>query len=166
MPQLGPSPLAAGDGSLSVAEARAAIAAALRPIADTETVALAQALGRVLAGNLISPIDVPAPDNAAMGGYAFASAALRVDGTSALRSIGSVHAGTPYTGPVAPGECLAIMTGAAIPASLDTVVPHELCRVEGDMVHFEPGVVRAGENRRRRSEDLATPGGQGCWRVV
>jgi molybdopterin molybdotransferase len=47
------------------------------------------------------------------------------------------------------------MTGAVMPEGLDTVVPLELCRSEGDRVHVDAGVVRAGENRRRRGEDLA-----------
>ena len=68
--------------------------------------------------------------------------------------MGTLFAGAPYAGNVASGQCLRIMTGAVMPASLDTVVPLELCRVEGDAVHIEPGVVRMGDNRRRRGEDL------------
>src|SRR5690242_9755096 len=71
MSELGPSPLAANDEKLSVAEAREAIARRLRPIDDSETVPLLQALGRVLTADTISPIDVPAHDNSAMDGYAF-----------------------------------------------------------------------------------------------
>jgi molybdopterin molybdotransferase len=56
---------------------------------------------------------------------------------------------------VAAGQCLRIMTGAVMPEGLDTVVPLELCRSEGDRVHVDAGVLRAGENRRRRGEDLA-----------
>jgi len=63
-------------------------------------------------------------------------------------------AGAPHRGVVGGGECLRIMTGAVMPAGLDTVVPLELCRSEGDEVVIEPGVLRAGENRRRRGEDL------------
>jgi molybdopterin molybdotransferase len=153
MSALGPSPLAAGD-ELSVADARAAIAAAIRPIAGRETVPLTAALGRVLAADVISPIDVPAHDNSAMDGYAFAGAQLARDGTSAFRIAGTVYAGTPFDGPVAPGACVRIMTGAVMPAGLDTVVPQELCRSDGATVQIEPGVIRAGENRRRRGEDL------------
>ena len=79
MTELGPSPLAAGDRQLSVDDARAAIAAALRPVSGRETVPLTQALGRVLAEDVLSPIDVPAHDNSAMDGYAFDGAALRAD---------------------------------------------------------------------------------------
>ncbi len=114
-----------------------------------------QALGRVLAVDVISPIDVPAHDNSAMDGYAFDGRALRQDGPTLLRSVGTLMAGAPYGGTVGTGDCLRIMTGAVMPTGLDTVVPLELCRSEGSLVHVEAGVIRAGENRRRRGEDLA-----------
>ena len=154
MSELGESPLAAGERQLSVEQARAAIAAALRPITDTQDVALEQALGRVLAADVISPIDVPAHDNSAMDGYAFAGDALAAGHVTRLHVVGTLMAGAPHDGVVASGECLRIMTGAVMPAGLDTVVPLELCRIEGDVVLIEPGVLRAGENRRRRGEDL------------
>ena len=155
MSELGPSPLAAGDRNLSVTEARAAIHAALRPIAGAESVPLQQALGRVLAADVVSPIDVPAHDNSAMDGFAFDGAALQPDVALLLVSVGTVYAGAPYAGRVGPGQCLRIMTGAVMPAGCDTVVPQELCRVDRDHVHIEPGVIRPGENRRKQGEDLA-----------
>ncbi|MDZ7590246.1 MAG: gephyrin-like molybdotransferase Glp [Rubrivivax sp.] len=155
MSELGPSPLTAGDKNLSVAQAREAIAAALGPITQAEDVAVGQALGRVLAADVISPIDVPAHDNSAMDGYAFDGRALRAEAPTVLRSVGTLMAGAPYAGSVGPGECLRIMTGAVMPAGLDTVVPLELCRPDGPLVHLEAGVIRAGENRRRQGEDLA-----------
>jgi molybdopterin molybdotransferase len=159
MSELGPSPLAAREANLSVAEARTAIAARLKPIDARESVPIAHALGRVLADDVISPIDVPAHDNSAMDGYAFAGAALRADAPLQLRSVATVMAGAPHTGAVQAGECVRIMTGAVTPAGADTVVPLELCHVQrddgGDRVRIDPGVVRAGENLRRRGEDLA-----------
>ena len=155
MSALGPSPLTAGDLQISVDDARRAIAAALRPIEGRETVALAQALGRVLAEDVVSPIDVPAHDNSAMDGYAFAGAALREGATTTLAVAGTVYAGAPFAGSVGGGQCVRIMTGAVMPAGTDTVVPQELCRAEGAQVHIEPGVLRAGENRRAQGEDLA-----------
>ncbi len=155
MSELAESPLAAGDRNLSVEQARAAIAAALQPISETQTVPLGLALGRVLATDVISPIDVPAHDNSAMDGYAFASADLQADQATVLQAVGTVMAGAPHAGRIAPGQALRIMTGAVMPEGLDTVVPHELCRVDGLQLRIEPGVVRAGENRRRQGEDLA-----------
>jgi molybdopterin molybdotransferase len=155
MPELAESPLAAGDRNISVTDARAAIAAALRPVTTTETVALTQATGRVLAADVVSPIDVPAHDNSAMDGYAFDGVALVPGQETVLRNVGIVYAGTPYAGRVADGECLRIMTGAVMPAGLDTVVPQELCTADGDTVRIAAGVIKSGENRRRRGEDLA-----------
>ena len=154
MSELGPSPLSSGD--LSVADARARITAALRPIADVDTVPLAQALGRVLAADVVSPIDVPAHDNSAMDGYAFRGAALQADGPTLLRCMATVHAGAPYAGAaLAAADCVRIMTGAVMPAGLDTVVPQELCHADGAQVSIAAGVLRTGDNRRHRGEDLA-----------
>lgn len=155
MPELGPSPLAAGN-ELSVDQARAAIAAALSPVRQHERVPLLAALGRVLAEDVVSPIDVPAHDNSAMDGYAFSGADLAPDGETVLRVVGStVFAGTAQIGAIGPGSCVRIMTGAVMPPGLDTVVPQELCRLDGDLVRVASGVLRRGENRRHRGEDLA-----------
>lgn len=158
MSELGESPLTANERHLSVAEARAAIAAALTPITGMVTLPLADALGRVLAEDVISPIDVPAHDNSAMDGYAFDGSVLDAAGPVTLRSVGTLYAGAPFAGRVMAGECLRIMTGAVMPMGLDTVVPIELARVEGmtpgESVHIAPGTLRAGDNRRKRGEDL------------
>jgi molybdopterin molybdotransferase len=155
MSELGPSPLQAGDPQLSVDEARAAIHAALRPIEGVETVPLRAAVGRVLAGDLICPMDVPPHDNSAMDGFAFDGAALRDGQPLALRVAGTVFAGALPREPVAAGRCVRIMTGAVMPASADTVVPQELVSLDGGLVQIPPGVIRRGENRRKRGEDLA-----------
>ena len=154
MPELGPSPLMTGGDSLDVAAARAAIAAAIRPIDGRETLPLRQALGRVLAEDVISPIDVPAHDNSAMDGYAFAGSALADGAETVLRVAATVHAGDVPTMTTAPGDCVRIMTGAVMPPGLDTVVPQELCRLDGGSIHIAPGTLRAGDNRRLRGEDL------------
>ena len=155
MPELGPSPLMTGGDSLDVAAARAAIAAAIRPIDGRETLPLRQALGRVLAEDVISPIDVPAHDNSAMDGYAFAGSALADGAETVLRVAATVHAGDVPTMTTAPGDCVRIMTGAVMPPGLDTVVPQELCRLEGGRIRIAPGTLRAGDNRRLRGEDLS-----------
>jgi molybdopterin molybdotransferase len=155
MSELGPNPLAAGENNISVDDARRTIAAALAPISGQDTVALHDAAGRVLAADIVSPIDVPAHDNSAMDGFAFDGTALQADQPTCLRSVGTVLAGRPYTGTVQAGECLRIMTGAVMPAGLDTVVPLELCQAEGSAVTIAPGKIKLGENRRRRGEDLA-----------
>ena len=155
MTELGPSPLAQGDKQISVDEARARIAASLQAIGGHETVPLDQALGRVLAEDLVSPIDVPPHDNSAMDGFAFRGAELQAEGESRFRVAGRVMAGDASGAIAADGECLRIMTGAVMPAGLDTVVPLELCREADGTVHIAAGVIKAGENRRKRGEDLA-----------
>ena len=147
--------MAAGERQIAVDDARAAIVAALMPLREAESVALTAALGRVLAEDVVSPIDVPAHDNSAMDGYAFDGGQLADGQELLLSSVGTLHAGTPFEGVVGPGQCLRIMTGAVMPVGLDTVIPLELCRAEGTQVRVPAGVIRSGENRRRQGEDLA-----------
>ena len=156
MSVLGPNPLAAGEKNISVEDARAAIHAAIRPMRDSEVVSLTEAVGRILSSDVISPIDVPAHDNSAMDGYAFDGAALGAVNGLTLRVVGTIFAGAAPTADVGAGECVRIMTGAVMPNGLDTVVPVELCKVDGAQVTIAPGTVHAGENRRRRGEDLAS----------
>lgn len=155
MSELGVSPLQAGDPQLSVAEARAAIHRVLVPIAGDEPVALEDAVGRVLAADLLSPIDVPAHDNSAMDGYAFAGAQLQPGQPLVLQVGATVFAGKPFDGTVAAGRAVRIMTGAVMPSGADTVVPQELVQAEADRVTIPPGTLQPGENLRRAGEDLA-----------
>jgi molybdopterin molybdotransferase len=154
-PEPGPNPLAVGEENISVEAARTAIHAGIRAIADSEIVPLMQALGRIIAADVISPIDVPAHDNSAMDGYAFDGTALQPQTTLTLRVVGTVFAGKAPMQCPANGECVRIMTGAVMPTGLDTVVPFELCKVDGDQVVIPADVIKVGENRRRRGEDLA-----------
>ncbi|MCB1998373.1 MAG: molybdopterin molybdotransferase MoeA, partial [Rhodoferax sp.] len=154
MAELTPSPLATGD-ELPVDAARAAIAAALRPITETETLPVHAAVGRVLAADVVSPIDVPAHDNSAMDGYALHGTDLVDGGPTTLTALpDTVYAGTPFAGTLARGQCIKIMTGAVMPPGLDSVVPRELVSVEGDLVILRAGAIKPGENRRKQGEDL------------
>jgi len=148
MSELGPSPLSTGDDQLSVEAARTAIAAALQPITETETLPLTAALGRILGVDIVSPISVPAHDNSAMDGYALRGSDLRADADTVLTVTGTVHAGDVPDFETAAGQCVRIMTGAVMPKGLDTVVPQELCRAADGVVHIAPGTVRPGDNRR------------------
>lgn len=124
--------------------------------AQVERVNLHAALGRVLAEDVISPIDVPAFDNSAMDGYAFAGAALaRGDETVDLSVAGTAFAGRPFVATPGAGECVRIMTGALMPPGCDTVVPQELVTRDGDTIRFAHSKIRAGQNRRLSGEDLA-----------
>ncbi|RYZ09294.1 MAG: molybdopterin molybdenumtransferase MoeA [Comamonadaceae bacterium] len=124
-------------------------------VREREHVALIDALGRVLAEDIVSPFDVPPHDNSAMDGFAFDGARLEA-GTPdvALRIAGTAFAGAAWRGALAPGDAVKIMTGAVMPAGLDTVVPQEFCTVEGDTVRFPARALRRGDNRRFAGEDL------------
>jgi molybdopterin molybdotransferase len=160
------------DRHLSVAQAREAILAAVRPVDGIETVALAHALGRVLATDLVSPMDVPPHHNSAMDGYAFDGALLAgALGPLRLRVAGTAYAGAAHAAAVPPWHAVRVMTGAVMPPGLDTVVPQELARVleegGGSWVEVPADAVRPGENRRRAGEDLARGGtAVACGRVL
>jgi molybdopterin molybdotransferase len=110
--------------------------ALVQPVIETQVLPLMQALGRVLARDVIAPMNVPAHDNSAMDGYAFNGAILAeagaVVGAGAALEFnvtGVALAGHPIKGVIAPGCCARVMTGALIPAGTDTVVPYEYAKV-------------------------------------
>ena len=124
---------------------------------DTEALPLFEALGRVLAEDVISPVDVPPHDNSAMDGYAFDGAQL-TSGNEAplrLRCVGTALAGKAWVGDIGAGQCVKIMTGAIMPAGLNTVAPQELVTATGNNITVPAGQLRSGDNRRHRGEDLA-----------
>jgi len=139
--------------SMSVQKARTFIRTFLQPVKGVERVALRAALGRVLAAEVVSPMQVPAHDNSAMDGYAVRSDDLSADGEVVLKVIGTSYAGACYNGPVGPGECVRIMTGAKIPPGTDAVVIQEEVQPEGDTVRVGTGY-RKGLNLRRAGEDI------------
>ncbi len=140
--------------SLHVDRAAEIIRALVRPVGGSERVFLRDALGRVLAEDVISPIDVPAHDNSAMDGYALAARSLSDSGETHLRVVGTALAGRAYSGRVGEGECVRIMTGAMMPQGCDTVVIQEVVRVDGRQILVPPGQ-KPGANWRRAGEDLA-----------
>jgi molybdopterin molybdotransferase len=103
---------------------------------------------------VISPFSVPPHDNSAMDGFAFYAADLKRDAVTTLSVVGTAFAGTAWQGAVQAGQCLRIMTGAIMPPGLDTVVPQELCSVQGDVIEIAPNTLKAGDNRRLAGEDL------------
>jgi len=152
--------------SLHVDEARKAISGLVNELlqesrklnkaSDIESVTLDQAINRILAEDLLSPINVPADDNSAMDGFAFHGDCLgNSDVIITLKIIGTAYAGRPYEGPVGPGECLKIMTGALMPHDCDTVIPQEFTESTTEsVVAFKQNQVKRGDNRRLRGEDL------------
>lgn len=141
--------------ALPVRDAQRIIRAFVQPVGAVEQVALRAALGRVLARDIVSPINVPAHDNSAMDGYALRGGDLVPDGETHLKVVGTVYAGRPSG--VAPGlgECVRIMTGGVMPEGCDSVVPQEFVAQESaDAIVLGAGTIRAGDNRRFAGEDL------------
>jgi molybdopterin molybdotransferase len=141
--------------SLPVDRARALIRRFLDPVTATERVHVRQALGRVLAEDVVSPLDVPGHDNSAMDGWAVRFADLASEGETRLARIGESFAGKPFGGTVAAGQAVRIFTGAVMPRGADTVVMQERAReVDGGVVIASGAVNKAGQNRRFAGEDL------------
>ena len=96
-------------------DALATLLAQIQPLAERETLPTSAARGRVLAADLISPVDVPPADNSAMDGYAFNSLDIADEGQTTLSLIGTAYAGNGFDQPVQKGQCVGIMTGAMMP---------------------------------------------------
>ena len=172
-----PQALAASDVNLFLAEM-------VSPVTEINTVGIFDALGRVLAQDIVSPFSVPPHDNSAMDGYAFHGTALQAGTALILTPVGTAMAGAAWRGTVAPGQCVKIMTGAVMPDGLDTVVPQEFTQAASapaahsdgeraggttsaspttsatatatasEYIHIPADVLRPGDNRRLRGEDL------------
>ena len=134
------------------------LAQLVQPVCATEVLPLMQALDRVLAQDVISPISVPPHDNSAMDGFAFAGEVLKANAPIELTIVGTALAGRAWQGDVAAGQCVKIMTGAIMPEGLDTVAPQEMCLVHGDQVHIPANALKMGDNRRFAGEDLVAGG--------
>ncbi len=138
--------------ALRVDKAVEAIRACLPRITQTDRVPVREALGRVLAEDIVPAINVPAHDNSAMDGYAVRFSDLE-SGETLLREIGSAFAGRVFHGSLGKGECVRVMTGAVMPAGADTVVVQEVIRREGERVVIPKGQKKA-QNVRYAGEDL------------
>jgi molybdopterin molybdotransferase len=140
--------------SMPVAKARELIARFLQPVTATERLSVRAALGRVLAEDVVSPLNVPAHDNSAMDGYAVRFADIMGGGEATLRVTGTAFAGAPFRGAVKAGECVRIMTGGVVPPGADTIVMQEHVKAVQDRVTIGSGH-KKGQNLRRAGEDLA-----------
>jgi len=139
--------------ALPVAKANEVIRSFVKPISGVEKLPVRAALGRVLAKDIVSPIDVPSNDNSAMDGYAVRGADLSASVPVTLTEIGAALAGRTFRGAVGPGQCVRIMTGAVMPQGTDTVIIQEIANIDGNRVSFPAGQ-ETGQNRRLAGEDL------------
>jgi molybdopterin molybdotransferase len=140
--------------ALPIAQAREFLDRLVPRVREVQRATLHGALGRVLARDVISQMNVPAGDNSAMDGYALRGHELNADAPTPFQVTGTAFAGQPFEGEVPSKHCLRIMTGAVMPSGCDTVVPQELVQVAGTQVTVPAGVVRTGDNRRLAGEDL------------
>ena len=141
--------------SMPVERARALIRQFLTPVTGTERMHIRQALDRVIAEDLTSPVTVPGHDNSAMDGWAVRFADLATDAETELKRVGESFAGKPYTGAMGPGQTVRIFTGAVMPAGSDSVVMQERAKEIAGVVHIPPGALaKVGQHRRFAGEDL------------
>jgi len=135
----------------SVEEAQAFLLAHARPVAETERVAIEEALGRVLAAPIVSRIEVPPWDNSAMDGYAVRISDLQGEKPH-LKVTQRIPAGG-WGRELEPGSAARIFTGAPLPPGADAVVIQEICTRQGDevIVNERP---KPGANIRRAGEDI------------
>jgi len=131
---------------ISVTEARSRVLAAVRPLA-AETIPAGFALGRVLAQDVVSDLELPPFDSSAMDGFA-----LVAGPGGELPIVGESQAGRPFDGVLGPGQAVRISTGAVIPAGADAVVPIERVELGGDLVRV--GEVKPGANVRGAGDDV------------
>jgi molybdopterin molybdotransferase len=138
---------------LPVAEVEKLIGARVAPVSGQEMVPLREALGRVLAADIVAPVNLPPFDNSAVDGYAVRGEDIDAARERRLAIVDRVAAGHAATHAVKSGEAVRIFTGAPMPPGTDTVFMQEDCRLDGAHVIVPPGLSR-GANRRLAGEDI------------
>jgi len=138
---------------LPVAEAERLIAERVAPVAGPEVVTLANAAGRVLAEDVVAPVDLPPFDNSAVDGYAVRAADLDGERDSRLTIVDRVAAGHAAKSALKVGQAIRIFTGAPMPTGADTVFMQEDCRLDDGAVIVPLGLKR-GANTRLAGEDI------------
>lgn len=141
--------------SISVESARQKILAKISPIATTEKLTLHQSLNRVLAQDIVSTLKVPGHTNSAMDGYALSGDDLPGTTPRQYSVIGTAFAGQPFKDQCHAGQCVRIMTGAAMPAGTDTVVMQEHSeKITDTKIRLAAGH-KKDQNVRQAGEDIA-----------
>ena len=153
MTQLSDDCFAFGGPLLSIEDGIRQISERVEPVTAIETAELAAADGRILAQDLVAPIDLPPSDNAAVDGYAVRHADLAAAEPTLLPIEGRDVAGEPASIPLAHGTARRIFTGARLPAGADTIFMQEDVEALGSQVRLPHGLKR-GANTRQRGEDV------------
>jgi len=145
--------LPAGTHWTPVDEALATLRERLQPVVAAETLPLDGALGRVLAVDVTAQRSNPPLPNTAVDGYGFAGPIA--DGAQTMPLVqGRAAAGIPFDGTVATGSAIRVLTGAALPKGVDTVILEEDVMCDGGQIAFH-GPLKKGANARRAGEDVA-----------
>jgi molybdopterin molybdotransferase len=138
---------------LPIADMERLIAERVTPVAETESVAMTAARGRVIARDVASPIDLPPFDNSAVDGYAVRHRDLAAGADTTLAIVGRLMAGSVASAPLGAGKAARIFTGAPMPAGADTVFMQEDVQAKNGTV-VVPAGLKAGANRRLAGEDV------------
>ncbi|WP_424832342.1 gephyrin-like molybdotransferase Glp [Ruegeria sp.] len=158
-PDIAPPPLRndcfalpAGVDWTPVDDALALLRARLRPVTNVQTVPVFEAAGRVLGGEVTALRSNPPQPNTAVDGYGFSGAVA--EGSHVLPLVqGRAAAGSPFDGTVPAGQALRVLTGAALPDGVDTVILEEDVTVQDGHIAFR-GPLKQGANTRRAGEDV------------
>ncbi|KII75967.1 molybdopterin molybdotransferase MoeA [Vibrio renipiscarius] len=139
-------------GLMPIEDAMEKMLSRIEPLQTTLDLPLAEALGFVLAQDILSPIFVPPFDNSAMDGYAVRIADLAQSNT--LPMAGKSFAGQPFDGEWPANTCIRIMTGAQIPAGCDAVIMQENTEVTDAGIVFNESNIRPQNNIRPTGDDI------------
>lgn len=142
----------AGSGLMALSDAWQYLQDHLSPITHAETLMLSEATGRTLTQDITARAPVPAFDNSAMDGYALAMTEGEAD---SYQVVGQALAGAPWTGTLARGQAVRIMTGAAVPRGANTVVMQENTERDGDTLALTT-MPRPNDNIRPEGDDFDT----------
>ena len=126
----------------------------LVPVVGETTVALGEADGRILAAEVRALRSNPPQANSAVDGYGFAGGIAAGDSLDLPLAEGRAAAGGPFAGVVPPGQALRILTGATLPAGVDTVALQEDVASDGRRIALR-GPLKPGANTRKAGEDVA-----------
>lgn len=140
-----------GPGLKPFAQALEQILAAMNPVTETELLPLTDCIDRILAKDLQSVHQLPPWNCSAMDGYALNFSLYQTDQTLTL--VGSSFAGHPYSGKVAAGECIRIMTGACLPDDCDLVVMQENVQADGNNISLQ-GKIEQWQHVRKAGSDV------------
>ena len=140
--------------NLTVDEARSLIESQAKPVSCVNKIEIRSALGRFLAEDIHSNINVPSHTNSAMDGYAINGNDIPENEEASFKVVCTVLAGQPFNGEISQGQCARIMTGGMMPKGTDTVIMQEDVEVTDDIISITH-CHRKGQNVRQAGEDLA-----------